>query len=154
MAGKGKPKTGGRKKGTPNKRSEQAMAIAQKHRFCPIKTQIELYRLSMKEFTASKKRVERALKSPNLMSFTDNSHKYLDVAAKCVGDVSKYLYPQLKSVELSGDDANPLFLPISREDVLKAINLDPFLKRNAGEGLENENTRGEGGGDSGEEPRD
>jgi tyrosyl-tRNA synthetase len=81
MAGRkpGGPKYGGRQKGTPNKRSWSAIEICEKNGYDPIQELI----------TISKETGSRDLK------------------ASIAKEVAKYVYPQRKALEHSGEIANP-----------------------------------------------
>jgi len=50
MGAKGKSKTGGRKKATPNKRSRKAIEILAGKKFCPLEKMIGIYETAMEVF--------------------------------------------------------------------------------------------------------
>jgi len=71
---KGTPKTGGRKAGTPNKRTFDATALAERLGYDPLEAMIELARTTRDE----------------------------GIKVACHRECAKYVYPQRRQTELSG----------------------------------------------------
>lgn len=82
----------GRKKGTPNKRSFDAMAKLEKLGHDPISGMVRVYK---KALTAWVKAVDEG----DPLAF-----KYLEIAQKCEKDLMPYRYPALSAIAIGAGD--------------------------------------------------
>ena len=105
-------KHGGRAKGTPNKRTAEAIRILEEVDFCPIRKHVRIYNIAMQNFE---------------IDHSDFKFKYLEIAQGASKDLMPYLYPKLKAIEHSGDDSFASAVIITREAVEKALADDPMM---------------------------
>lgn len=84
---KGK-KTGGRKKGQPNKRTQLAIEILEDMAFCPVRKGVYMYRRALKTFEKDK---------------SDFRFKYLEIAQRELQDLRQYAYPKRKAIDLTNN---------------------------------------------------
>lgn len=82
--GEPRPSNAGRRKGTPNKRTERIHEVLEKHNFNVIEEMIELY------------------------SLTKNEEHTVSTAAKLLCEIASYAYPKLKAIEHTGPDGGPV----------------------------------------------
>jgi hypothetical protein len=82
----------GRKAGTPNKKTQEFMAMLQQHNFDPGEELIYCYRRARAifEFRKKKGNLSGALQA-------------LEAAADIAGDIAQYTYPKKKAIEHSGE---------------------------------------------------
>ena len=102
MGGTGKPKTGGRKKGTPNRLTASAAETFGKLNFDPIRKLVGIARQYERILREMDKR-ERETPGYKL----DNWEIYqtcLDKLVPIYDKLAPYAYPKRKAVELSADD--------------------------------------------------
>jgi len=85
---KGSPKTGGRQKGTPNKRTQLAAQILEEQGFCPLLKGIALYNQALREFKKGR---------------GDFRFKYLEIAQRELQDLRQYVYPKRKAIDITSD---------------------------------------------------
>lgn len=113
MAGKGEPKSGGRKKGTPNKRTRELIEILDQHGFCPASALIETHTIAMKEYhrageifdAIQDKRADYDM----IPLAADEATKYLKIAQDAAKEMMAYVYPKRKPIDsapVNDDDAN------------------------------------------------
>lgn len=100
--GKPRPEGSGRKKGTPNKRTEEVLEILAKHKFNVIEELIELYHR------------------------TGNEDATAGVAVKVLTELASYVYPKRKAIEHSGLNGGPIELErglreLPDEELLKLL---------------------------------
>ncbi len=88
-------KTGGRQKGTPNKRTAEVVEILAKHKFNVVEEMILLYQK------------------------TECDEHTVGTAVKILTELASYIYPKRKSLEHSGEIRNP-YMEYSVEE-LKAL---------------------------------
>ena len=81
---KGIAKTGGRQKGTPNKRTVEAIEIMNKLDFNPLEKMVFMYQKAMDEFEVDR---------------SDFRFRYLDIASNQLKEFAQYVYPKRKSIE-------------------------------------------------------
>jgi hypothetical protein len=102
----GTPKTGGRKPGVANKRTEQVFEILARNKFNPIEEMIQLFHDSRS--------------NPDTMG----------VAATCLKEISQYVYPKRKTIEHTGANGGPIEMaavrPMSLAEAKKLIESDPL----------------------------
>lgn len=101
MAGKNEPKSGGRKKGTRNKRTEMAAQLFEDIGFEPILVLAELYNESLAIFHEIKEAKEQDGKK--LSSY---DAVWLQIAQSVAKDLMPYRYPKLKALEITTEDEN------------------------------------------------
>lgn len=89
---KGK-KTGGRKKGSLNKKTKYALDILEDYGFCPIAKGVETYERALLEFEEDR---------------SDFRFKYLEIAQRELQDLRQYVFPKRKAVELTGAEGQPI----------------------------------------------
>lgn len=104
-AGKPRPANAGRKKGTPNKRTWEARAIAERLGFCPVEQLVAWAQGDWKKL---------GYPGPTKIVVTkDGDRVEVDrideqLRQKSARDLVPYLLPQLKSIELGGDAAEKI----------------------------------------------
>lgn len=96
-------KTGGRKKGTPNKRSFDAIELAQEYDCDPLEFLLKVMTndwkgLGFKSEFKPKSKYLKELK-PNIT---------FDQRIRAAEEALQYLYPKRKPVDKNGDDQDPL----------------------------------------------
>lgn len=119
---KGHKKSGGRKKGVPNKRTQAFLDILEEHGFCPVQALIKNYRLAMKEYRRSadvwdaieEKKSDIGLNTPT----EDTGHTYLKIAQSAAADLMQYAHPKRKAIEIDAKEGGPLeaYLRMSPEE--------------------------------------
>ena len=90
---KGKPKTGGRKKGTPNKKTQILTEILEEKGFCVVTNKLRIYKKALNNFKNDR---------------SDFRFKYLEIADSVPKDLMQYVYPKRKSIEVTGAEGQPL----------------------------------------------
>lgn len=121
MGAKGLPKTGGRKKGVPNKRTQAFLDILEAHGFCPVTALIKNYKLAMKEYRRSADVFDAINDKRSTFEMTplqDEAHTYLKIAQSAASDLMQYAHPKRKAIELSSSEDGPLeiYLRMSPEE--------------------------------------
>lgn len=110
-------KTGGRKKGTLNKRTQDLEALLEEMKFCPARALVRSYRLAMKQFKAYDQVAEKILDSDadvevkdlrRLLSSSDAAPTYLRIAETAAKELMQYRFPKRKAVEITGKDGEEL----------------------------------------------
>lgn len=93
---KGSPKTGGRKKGTPNKKSRFVRELLENQKFDPVTECVVVFRKAMDKFEHQ--------------NHSEFQFKWLEIAGKQCHELMKYCYPQLKAIDhnLTEDTQNSL----------------------------------------------
>jgi hypothetical protein len=79
-------KTGGRKKGTPNKKTQVAAEILEELGFCPIRKGVEMFERALEEFEEDR---------------SDYRFKYLEIAHAEIKDLRQYVFPKRKAIDLT-----------------------------------------------------
>lgn len=95
MGATGKAKTGGRKKGTPNKRTQEFIEVLERRKFSPADALIDVYRKALKAFNSGA--------GKSFGDGPDMNFKYLEIANKAACDLMQYRFPKRKALEI--DDA-------------------------------------------------
>lgn len=90
--GQPKPPNGGRKKGTPNRRTQELMVILEKHNFDPGEELIYCYKEFRKIFEYRKRKGNLA-----------GALTALEDAADTANDIAQFVYPKKKAIEHSGE---------------------------------------------------
>lgn len=118
-----KVKTGGRTKGTPNKKTQELIDKAKE-------LGIDPYEILL--FIAGNKWKELGYDEPTKLvpcgdgtmavERIEMSHRLMAAKEAC-----QYMFAKRKAVELSQDKDNPVFAPLTREEILGALKEDPFL---------------------------
>jgi hypothetical protein len=101
----GRKKYGGRKKGTPNKKTLMLKEILEGLKFDPVTKMTEVYAIAL----------ERALDGYD--GDVDMRNTYLSISQKCCADLLPYIYPRRKAVEISADEK----MGRSLVDMVKAV---------------------------------
>ena len=91
--GKPRPKNAGRKKGTPNKRSQEALEIFRQQNFNPLIRMIKQARETKDE----------------------------SIRASLLRELAQYAYPKRKAIEHSGPDGGPIEFEVRAIDYFAAI---------------------------------
>jgi hypothetical protein len=113
--GKPKPKTGGRKKGTPNKRTREFLEILEEQNFCPTRALITTYRKAMKAYravdrvftmVAEAETQEEKLQALELAAkVSDQAPTNLSIAQRAAGELMQYAVPKRKAIEFKDPKA-------------------------------------------------
>ena len=106
MAAKGQPKSGGREKGTPNKRSEEAIEIFERRRFDPLQRMITLahsYERVVRDIDKAGKD-NPAVKLERMDAYVTALGQLFPIYKELL----QYRYPKRKAIEISGDPEEPL----------------------------------------------
>lgn len=90
----GTPKTGGRQKGTPNKSRADLLEICDRHGFSPFEGLIDLYKRSRDE----------------------------GIKLSCLKECAKYIYPQVRSMELSGSENGAIQPEVDAQHIIDELN--------------------------------
>jgi hypothetical protein len=109
--GKEKPKTGGRKKGTPNKRTVEFLKILEETNFCPTRAQIRIYRRAAKAYDGFTDKAFKALEEAEtseeklaalglLAKLSEHAPTYLAIAQRSSAELMQYAQPKRKSIEI------------------------------------------------------
>lgn len=109
---KGSPKTGGREKGTPNKRTQELVDILEEKGFSPASEIIRLYRRAWKEYrrydeiydAIQDERTNHEIKVP----LTYDAIPHLKLALDAAKELMNYVYPKRKAIEITGKNGGPL----------------------------------------------
>ncbi len=88
----GKPKTGGRQKGTPNKKTREFMLLLEEENFEPGAALIHCYKEAMKLY--DRRREHRAFGA---------AVDALKLASGIAEDIAQFAYPKKKAIEHSGE---------------------------------------------------
>jgi len=88
MADKNGKKTGGRKKGVPNKRTAEIRQILENLDFCPVRSLVLIQEMALKNFKVASE---------------EQAPTYLGIAAKASADLLPYLYPRRKAIDLTSE---------------------------------------------------
>ncbi len=92
----GKPKTGGRQKGTPNKKTQEFLVMLEKNNFDPGEEYVALYRKQMAIYNHRIKPVHgRANLAGALIALAD--------ASTSLNNICQFVYPKKKAIEHSGE---------------------------------------------------
>jgi hypothetical protein len=111
--GKARPKNAGRKKGTPNKVTLDAIEELQRMGHEPIIEHVRIFNQAMASYNAKKKK-----------NNDYGAASCLDVAVRANAEIMKYIYPTRKAVEHTGQNGEPLFKSLT--DFI--VHLDDDLK--------------------------
>ena len=111
--GKKKPtKTGGRKKGTPNKRTVELLEILEEEDFCPAQALIRIHRMALKQYEVFDQVIDqikaamegedqatiiRSLELAGRLGY--NAPTYLSISEQAARDVMNYAFPRRKAIE-------------------------------------------------------
>lgn len=103
------PKTGGRRKGTPNKRTRELVAILDEHGYCPIADAIWVAAVAKKEYERSgeiydaiqDERTKQDVRTP----LVDTAPDYLRIVQTSALGIAPYAFPKRKSIEFDGANA-------------------------------------------------
>lgn len=114
-------KTGGRKPGTPNKRTQDLTEILDEKGFCPAAELVRTYRRASRHFKIyddllkrmvlaiegeDADEIFRAVKTAS--SFAEDAPAYLTIAEHAAKELMQYKFPKRKAIELTGKDGGPL----------------------------------------------
>lgn len=108
---KGLPKTGGRRKGTPNKRTQEFIDVLQRRKFSPADALIDVYRKALRSYEAGH--------GSSSGDGPDMTFKYLEIAQKAASELMQYRFPKRKAIEHTGADGEPLVNTLV--DLVKSI---------------------------------
>nr|BDT27289.1 hypothetical protein BHI3_07550 [Bacteriovorax sp. HI3] len=109
--GDSKPEKSGRKKGTPNKRTFDAIALAQEHDCDPLAVLLMIANGDWKGMG-----FKSEFKPATKYNKEKRPHITLEMRLKAAGEAVQYLYPKRKPVDKNGDDNDVL------SDLLQVIN--------------------------------
>jgi hypothetical protein len=107
MAGPGQKKTGGRKKGTPNKNSAFVRRQFEKMGFNPLLELVDLYKISKEDFTYLVLKIAQNKEQdlPMFAGLTDNEQDlYKSLPNELANNLHKmlpFMYPKLKALEVN-----------------------------------------------------
>lgn len=79
-------KSGGRQKGTLNKRTLEFASVLKEHNFCPASAMIDVYNRAIEAFE---------------LADTKEAPAYLSTASSMASGLASYAYPKLKSIDYS-----------------------------------------------------
>ena len=105
---KGIPKTGGRQKGTPNKRTLELMDVLEAAGYKggdddPV---VGLWKVASGQITMPV--VVTAITEDGLTMTVEDVPLEPALRVKCMAEFAQYLYPKRKAVEVSGTDGGPV----------------------------------------------
>jgi hypothetical protein len=120
----GMGRLGGRAKGTPNKKTQELMDKAEELGADPYTVLLLFTKNDHEALGYDKHTVVGVSKSGEAIEGLTISP---ELRAQCARDACQYIYPKRKAVELSQDADNPVFAPLSREEIIDAIKNDPFF---------------------------
>lgn len=113
--GKSKDKTGGRKTGTPNKRTQELIEILEEEDFDPARKLIITYRKAMKQYLRYDRAIDRIMNGDPRHrdrlrghDLHDQAPTYLRLAQDAAKELMQYRHPKRKAIELSGAVGGPL----------------------------------------------
>ncbi len=137
--GKSKPKTGGRRKGIPNKRTKEFLEVLAEQNFCPARALVRTYRKAMKQYMVFDQVVDRmteALEGEDPVEITRtiraaqtlgySAPTYLSIAENAAKELMNYTYPKRKAIEFKnpGDGGGSggviVFIPSNGREAKKA----------------------------------
>lgn len=101
----GTPKTGGRKKGTPNTKTLSVQAIAEKLGVCPIEI---LFQIATNDWDALGYDDGTVTRCGAGGVTYDEDVIQLDHRLHAAKELAQYLYPKRKALELSNNEGEPL----------------------------------------------
>jgi hypothetical protein len=105
MANRDGSKSGGRSKGTPNKKTTNAQEIADRLGVDPFEVLLRFAAGDWKKLGYTK---EKRLVSSNQYASIYEDNITPSIRASAAAQACKYLYPQRKAVELKGEDGKML----------------------------------------------
>jgi hypothetical protein len=103
-------KTGGKVKGSVNKRTKEFLAVLEQHNFCPASAMIAIHKEAMKTYEnygviydaiCDAKEEKEGYSAP----VQDNAHTYLKIAGDMAKEISSYAYAKRKAIEQTIDPA-------------------------------------------------
>jgi hypothetical protein len=96
---------GGRKRGTPNKITQNVIAELEALGYHPIAELIEIIRDAKEEFARSQEihdKIQENRDDAEIKGYVqDTGPQYLSIAAKAAGDLMKFVYPTRKAVDVT-----------------------------------------------------
>lgn len=103
----------GRKKGVPNKKTQELIDILEASGYSPAAELIRIAAIAEKEYDRSseiydaiqEKRTLAGINSP----LSDIAPTYLKIMQDSASDMMNYVYPKRKAVELTGENGKDLF---------------------------------------------
>jgi hypothetical protein len=108
----GKAKTGGRKKGTPNKITLDLIALLEEKGFNPAAKLVLVYRKAAKEWERHEEifdAIQSKRISFEMTPLTETkAPTYLGIMEKAASELMQYVYPKRKAVEVSGPGGGPI----------------------------------------------
>ncbi len=113
MAGGPKKGAESARKGIPNKRTHNLVAILDAAGFCPVAKLIQTYERAEKEYLRAEEihdaiqdnRADKGMLPLNSSEAT----QWLSIAKDCAKDLMPYMYPKRKAIEFVDPDGKPLF---------------------------------------------
>ncbi len=118
--GDGKGRIGGRQKGTPNKRTFDARALAEKIGVDPLEVLLMAAKRDWKGL-GYKSSFTKKLSNTGAAIKVDTIDPYLQIQA--AKEAAKFLYPSLKAIEIKGSETNPLefYLMMDSDERMKRL---------------------------------
>jgi hypothetical protein len=122
MRPKGSPKTpgSGRKKGTPNKKTEALLELLERKNFSPAEAMIYVYRKAIKEYKRAEE-VHDALQEAALEKGLDGlkihilGPDYLTIAGNMAKELMQYVHPKRKAIDLTSGGEPLSFVELMKE---------------------------------------
>lgn len=112
----GKPKTGGRTIGTPNKSSTQrAEVICNVRKYSSIDSMINAAEIALARFIEDSEKEDSGRISP----MESKAAEYLKIYVKVACEISSYIYPKRKAVEHTNSDTTRDMSPEQRLEAMK-----------------------------------
>ena len=104
----GTPKTGGRKKGTPNKRSNQLLDVLEAAGYDPEKDNplVWMLRVYTGEVTMPVVCTEITINGP--VAVVNDVPLEPALRVRCMTEFAQYIYPKRKAIEVSGPDGGEI----------------------------------------------
>ncbi|HEY9705671.1 MAG TPA: hypothetical protein V6C58_24745 [Allocoleopsis sp.] len=103
-------RTGGRQKGTPNKKTEYAFEVLKKHNFCPIEYLVYVAKNDWKALGfESEMREKQGYQGITYLEYNIPIELRVDAAK----DLMPYLYPKRRAIEISNPDDKKLEFSLS-----------------------------------------
>jgi hypothetical protein len=119
----GSPKTGGRKKATPNKKTQDLIDILESKGYSPAAELIRIAAIAEKEYDRSAEifdAIQDARIAKKLIPLSESTAPtYLKIMQSSASDMMNYVYPKRKAVELTGEGGKDLFTSFT--DLMKDL---------------------------------
>lgn len=120
----------GRPPGAVNRRTAEAIAILERHDFCPVSALVECYRDAKKVYDnygliydaiCDAKEEQAREKGYQAIPPEDKADKYLKIAADIAKDLTSYAFPKLKAIEQTKGSVTAGMTPAEKLEAAKLM---------------------------------